>query len=63
MKRKKRGRIKLKPNSTLYFKDWDFADYKPLAKNEMELYETRCPELLEVVLHREATVPVLQNRP
>lgn len=31
----KRGRIKMKPNLMLYFNDPDFADCKPLAKNEM----------------------------
>lgn len=30
----------MKPNSMLWFNNWDFAGYKLLPKNEMELYET-----------------------
>lgn len=48
IEKKKRERIKMKPNVMLCFNDWDFADYKPLAKNEMELYETRYPEMLKL---------------
>lgn len=32
----------------LFFNDWDFADYKPMPLNEMELYETHYPEMLKL---------------
>lgn len=45
---KKRGSVKMKPNLMLCFNDWDFVDYKLSAKNEMELCETHCPEMLKL---------------
>lgn len=39
-KKRERERVKMKPNSMLWLNNWDFAGYKLLPKNEMELYET-----------------------